>query len=231
MAFSPSSTLNDAVGFILHSSLFAPYFSWKSSHRRHHIYANNLAKDHNYVPPTRNSYVASLMFSGHRLEELTEDSPLVTLFRILLQQVVGFPWYLLTNITAAPGSLHRKQSKTFLGNSHFLPSSTLFRPEEAPLIIMSDLGLLATALALWYCSNVLELPIVLLHVQPWMWVNHWIVAITYLHHTDPSLPKYEDEAWTFVRGATATIDRDFGWTGRYLFHGIIEYHVIHHLFS
>lgn len=27
------------------------------------------------------------------------------------------------------------------------------------------------------------------------------------------------------------MDRDFGWTGKYLFHGIIEFHVVHHLFS
>jgi bifunctional Delta-12/omega-3 fatty acid desaturase len=56
-------------------------------------------------------------------------------------------------------------------------------------------------------------------------------AITYLHHTHPKIPKYEDPSWTFLKGALATIDRDFGFIGRNLFHGIIEYHVIHHLFS
>jgi omega-6 fatty acid desaturase (delta-12 desaturase) len=172
----------------------------------------------------------SLLFSIHRMEELTEDSPFVTLGRILLQQLLGFPWYLLTNITAARGSLQREQSNSFLGNSHFLPTSNLFRPNEASSIIISDLGIIAMVLTLWHCSSA-GLPMILLYVQPWVWVNHWIVAITYLHHTHPNLPKYENEAWTFLRGATATMDRDFGWTGRYLFHGIIEYHVIHHLFS
>jgi fatty acid desaturase len=71
----------------------------------------------------------------------------------------------------------------------------------------------------------------LLYVQPYLWLNNWIVAITYLHHTHPNLPEYDHAAWTFLRGATATIDLDFGWTGRYLFHGIVEYHVIHPLFS
>ncbi|KAF2793394.1 delta-12 fatty acid desaturas-like protein [Melanomma pulvis-pyrius CBS 109.77] len=230
MTLSPSRTLNDAVGFILHSSLLTPYFSWKSTHRRHHIYANNLDKDHNYVPPTRTAYIASLIFSAQRLEELTEDSPFVILIRIMLQQLLGFPWYLLTNITAAQGSLHQKQSDSFLGNSHFLPTSTLFRPEEASLVIMSDLGTAAMAFVLWYCSSTLGLPVMLLYVQPWLWVNHWIVAITYLHHTHPNLPKYDNEVWTFLRGATPTMDRNFGWTGRYFFHNIIDYHVIHHLF-
>ncbi|KAL1837131.1 hypothetical protein VTK73DRAFT_4820 [Phialemonium thermophilum] len=57
------------------------------------------------------------------------------------------------------------------------------------------------------------------------------VAITYLQHTDPSLPHYSPEEWTFVRGCAATIDREFGFIGRHLFHGIIETHVLHHYVS
>lgn len=56
------------------------------------------------------------------------------------------------------------------------------------------------------------------------------VWITYLQHTDPTLPHYEPGAWTFTRGAAATIDRDFGFIGRYFMHGIIETHVVHHYF-
>lgn len=58
-----------------------------------------------------------------------------------------------------------------------------------------------------------------------------IVAITYLHHTHPDLPHFDADNWAFVKGALATVDRDFGFIGRYLFHGIIETHVVHHLFS
>lgn len=57
------------------------------------------------------------------------------------------------------------------------------------------------------------------------------VAITYLQHTDPSLPHYTGDAWNFTRGAAATIDREFGFIGRQLFHGIIETHVLHHYIS
>ena len=57
-----------------------------------------------------------------------------------------------------------------------------------------------------------------------------IVAITYLHHTHPDVPHYDENAWTFVKGALCTVDRRFGWIGRHLFHEIIDYHVIHHLF-
>lgn len=54
------------------------------------------------------------------------------------------------------------------------------------------------------------------------------VAIAYLQHTDPSLPHYQPEAWNYVRGAAATIDREFGFIGHHLFHEIIETHVLHH---
>lgn len=57
------------------------------------------------------------------------------------------------------------------------------------------------------------------------------VAITYLQHTDPTLPHYDDQTWTFSRGAAATIDREFGFIGRSLLHGIIETHVLHHYVS
>lgn len=59
----------------------------------------------------------------------------------------------------------------------------------------------------------------------------WAVAITYLQHTDPSLPHYEADSWNFTRGAAATIDREFGFIGRNLLHGIIETHVLHHYIS
>jgi omega-6 fatty acid desaturase / acyl-lipid omega-6 desaturase (Delta-12 desaturase) len=57
------------------------------------------------------------------------------------------------------------------------------------------------------------------------------VAITFLQHTDPTLPHYDAHTWTFTRGAAATIDREFGFIGRHLFHGIIETHVLHHYVS
>lgn len=55
--------------------------------------------------------------------------------------------------------------------------------------------------------------------------------ITYLHHTSPDVPKYTSESWTFIRGATATIDRDFSFIGSDFFHHISSDHVAHHLVS
>ena len=57
------------------------------------------------------------------------------------------------------------------------------------------------------------------------------VAITYLHHTHEEVHHFDADSWTFVKGALATVDRDFGFIGKHLFHNIIDHHVVHHLFT
>jgi omega-6 fatty acid desaturase (delta-12 desaturase) len=57
------------------------------------------------------------------------------------------------------------------------------------------------------------------------------VAITFLQHTDGTLPHYTNNTWNFARGATATIDRDLGFIDTHFFHDIIGTHVLHHLVS
>jgi omega-6 fatty acid desaturase (delta-12 desaturase) len=97
---------------------------------------------------------------------------------------------------------------------------------------LSDLGLFITASILFTVGKTYGWTnLFVWYIIPYLWVHHWLVAITYLQHTDPSLPHYEPESWTFTRGAAATIDREFGFIGRSLFHGIIETHVLHHYIS
>ncbi len=38
-------------------------------------------------------------------------------------------------------------------------------------------------------------------------VCHRLVMITYLQHTHPNLPHYDDKEWDWLRGAMATVDR------------------------
>ncbi|KAK4502725.1 hypothetical protein PRZ48_006151 [Zasmidium cellare] len=230
--FSQSSLLNDIVGFTLHSALLAPYFSWKSTHRRHHIYANHIEKDLNYVPPQREDYARRLGVAIEALEEVAEDSPLVQFLRIILQQVIGWNWYILSNITC-PKTAVIKKNMSLWRYSHFDPWGGMFRNSEVWSIILSDIGCLTTIAALYFLSQQLQSFELMcwIYVVPWCWVNHWIVMITFLHHTHPSVPKYSPESWTFIRGATATIDRDFGIIGTHFFHHISSNHVTHHLFS
>jgi hypothetical protein len=47
---------------------------------------------------------------------------------------------------------------------------------------------------------------------------------TYLHHSDPSIPHYRMEEWSFVRGAAATVDRPLlGWMGRFFLHNVRQH--------
>ena len=45
------------------------------------------------------------------------------------------------------------------------------------------------------------------------------------------LPHYTDDEWDWLRGALATVDRDYGWLLNSLHHHIADTHVAHHLFS
>lgn len=173
--FSRWSTLNDTIGFILHSWLMAPYFSWKSTHRRHHIYANHIEKDLNYVPPLRHEYAKKIGVAIDILEEIGQDAPIVLFFRILLQQTIGWNWYMLTNITCPPSAVVKKDMSVWR-HSHFDPWGALFYPSEWSAIILSDTGCLATIYALYYMYQAFGSfeTLFWVYIVPWTWVNHWI---------------------------------------------------------
>jgi len=107
-----------------------------------------------------------------------------------------------------------------------------YKKHELPLILLSDIGV-AVMIALLVVAGQLfgSWNVIVLWGIPWLWVNNWIVAITFLQHTDATMPHYNNNTWTFARGATATIDRDLGFIDTHLFHDIIGTHVCHHLVS
>ena len=238
-SFSPSKTLNDTVGWVCHSLLLVPYFSWKITHGKHHKATGHLERDMVFVPSTRDEYATRRGRLAHELHELVEETPLATLVNLVQQQLGGWPTYLLSNVTGhnrhdrqPEGKGLGKKNGWRSGVNHFLPSSPLFERKDEHLILLSDLGVgltLAALAALAHAHGPAALAV--WYVAPYLWVNHWLVAITYLQHTDPTLPHYSPETWTFARGAAATIDRDFWPVGPHLFHGIIETHVLHHYVS
>ena len=174
-AFSKYSTLNDLVGYILHSGLLAPYFSWKSTHRRHHIYANHIQKDVNYVPPGRAEYADKIGQAVEALEDMGQDAPLVLSLRILLQQTVGWNWYILSNITCPPSAVIKRGMSAWR-HSHFDPWGALFRESEVTAILLSDLGCAATVYLLFRLYQLLGSfeTLFWVYIVPWTWVNHWI---------------------------------------------------------
>ncbi|KAJ6091646.1 hypothetical protein N7467_003615 [Penicillium canescens] len=243
-AFSPSKVLNDTVGWICHSLLLVPYFSWKISHGKHHKATGNLARDMVFVPKTREQYASRVGRTLHELGELMEDTPILTASNLLLQQLFGWPMYLLTNVTGhnnhakqPEGRGKGKSNGWFGGVNHFNPASPLYEAKDAKLIALSDLGLFLTGTALYFIgSNFGWLNLLVWYGIPYLWVNHWLGKFSCLPSPSsstptPPSPHYQPEVWNFARGAAATIDRDFGFVGRHIFHGIIETHVLHHYVS
>ncbi|PWN23309.1 hypothetical protein BCV69DRAFT_292557 [Microstroma glucosiphilum] len=265
-AFSESKTINNTVGWFLHSALLVPYHSWRISHARHHAATGHLTRDEVFVPRTRamkgllplrpaasdsdaedeqaieqnlegsenpESIPASSVLASHEeeetwgewLHELLEDAPAYNFIFLVVQQLLGWPMYLIKN---SSGQLHFPK-----GTNHFNPDSIIFDKRHRSQIIMSDVGIALTISALAYAVSQTSFGTVMRYYgYSYLCVNHWLVMITYLQHTDPLLPHYSAEAWTFPRGALCTIDRKWlGPIGPYILHGIAETHVAHHISS
>jgi omega-6 fatty acid desaturase (delta-12 desaturase) len=137
----------------------------------------------------------------------------MSLFVFIRQQTLGWLGYLALNLT---GQKYPNRSKWAV--NHFNPTSPLFSESQYSKILLSDLGIglmfIALGMACWrwgfssiFCISIL----------PYFWVNHWLVLITYIQHTDPALPHYRKGEWNFQRGAAATMDCEFGFIGQYIF--------------
>jgi omega-6 fatty acid desaturase / acyl-lipid omega-6 desaturase (Delta-12 desaturase) len=236
-AFSPWRTLNDTVGWILHSALLVPYFSWQITHGKHHKATGHVTKDMVFVPKTRSRVIQirggnpnefqcdeSEMTEEqeNKMYDLIEEAPIATLWVLIVQQTLGWLGYIAFNLS---GQQH--PSRNVFAVNHFNPASPLFSRQEYRKILLSDLGLVLMFGVLFLASRKWGFTTVLCYyVVPYFWVNHWLVLITYLQHTDPALPHYRAGAWNFQRGAAATMDRDFGFIGQHLFHDIIEVRLV-----
>uniref|UniRef100_D8Q6U0 Fatty acid desaturase domain-containing protein n=1 Tax=Schizophyllum commune (strain H4-8 / FGSC 9210) TaxID=578458 RepID=D8Q6U0_SCHCM len=225
-AFSDYKMLNDVVGYITHTLLWTPYFSWKISHHRHHSNHASMERDEVYVPKTRAELGLPPAHEARAIDydEILGDTPLYTLFMLVRQQLVAFPAYLLFNVSG-----QRTYPK---GTHHFDPNSILFTPEQRTAVLLSNAGIGAMIVAVIAASHAFSFAaVVKFYGIPWLLVTHWFIMITYLHHTTPDLPHYRGKEWNFQRGAAATVDRPFlGWQGRFFLHDVAHYHVVHHFF-
>lgn len=211
-AFSPYRWVNDTIGLILHSIFLVPYHSWRITHGNHHKHTNHLTKDTVFLPQTRPAMV-----------ELAKEAPAYTVLSMIGMFLVGWPAHLLVN---ASGQNYGRRA------NHFEPSSPLFEPEDASNIIVSDIGIGAVLTVLGAgCYFLGGATVASWYLVPYLWVNFWLLFVTYLQHTDLRLPHYDAKNWTFPRGSLASIDRDYGWLLNSWFHHINDSHVIHHLFS
>ena len=181
-SFSPSKTLNDTVGWICHSALLVPYFSWKISHGKHHKATGNMERDMVFVPPTREEYTSGFGKLAHEVHELMEDAPIYTLWCMLKQQVFGWPMYLLTNVTGhnyherqVEGKGKGRRNGFRDGINHFIPSSPLYEQKDEHLVLLSDLGLAIMGSILFFIGSRFGWSNLLIwYIVPYLWVNHWL---------------------------------------------------------
>eukprot|EP00735_Rhodelphis_limneticus_P014231 TRINITY_DN8232_c0_g1::TRINITY_DN8232_c0_g1_i1::g.10249::m.10249 TRINITY_DN8232_c0_g1::TRINITY_DN8232_c0_g1_i1::g.10249 ORF type:complete len:394 (+),score=16.01,sp/Q9AT72/FAD2_CALOF/48.94/6e-124,FA_desaturase/PF00487.19/9.6e-30,DUF3474/PF11960.3/2.5e-07 TRINITY_DN8232_c0_g1_i1:79-1182(+) len=212
-AFASSQLINDSVGFIVHSALLVPYFSWKISHGKHHSKTGSVDLDEVFVPLTRSEVNPDSAFY--------HSAPL-RFFRIVLMLVLGWPMYLLWN---AGGRKYNGWA------NHFMPSSPVFQKKERMLILASDVGIGLALACLYYLAQAHSWGwVARIYVGPLVFTNFWLVLYTDLQHTDTIVPHYRGQEWNWLRGALATVDRYYG-VFSWMHHNIGDTHVLHHLFS
>lgn len=66
---------------------------------------------------------------------------------------------------------------------------------------------------------------------PYIVVNVWLVLYTWLQHTDVDIPHFDEDNWSFIKGAFHTVDRPYGPVFDFLHHRIGSTHVAHHVNS
>lgn len=211
-AFSKYQWLDDTVGFLLHSSLLVPYFSWKYSHRHHHSNTGSLEHEEVFVPKLKSNVPSLVIYL---------NNPPGRILHLLFNHILGWPLYLVSNFAG-------KNYDRFA--CHFDPNSPIYLKSQRAQIFLSDVGILVVMYLLYHLAMAKGLTWVLcIYGVPLFFVNSSLICVTYLQHTHPSLPHYDSTEWDWLRGALATVDRDYGILNR-LGHNIVNTHVTHHLF-
>ncbi|XP_047316725.1 delta(12) acyl-lipid conjugase (11E,13E-forming)-like isoform X1 [Impatiens glandulifera] len=212
-AFSDYQWVDDTVGFFLHSSQLIPFFSWKYSHRRHH--SNTGSLEHDEVFPTKPK--SELPWFAKAL-----GNPVGRLVTLVGSLLVGWPLYLFFNMN---GRIYDRFA------SHYDPRSPIFNNRERLQIYVSDAGLMVAYFVLYKIAAVKGIVwLACVYGVPYLILNAFIVTITFLQHTHPTLPRYDLSEWDWLRGALATVDRDYGILNK-VFHNVTDTHYVHHLFS
>jgi hypothetical protein len=108
-ALSPYAFVNAAIGLPLHTFLLVPYYSWRATHRTHHVClcisafilslldiayiqksTNNLERDETFIPPTRKDFKLPDGNVAVKMDykDVLEETPLFTLFKLVMRQLL-----------------------------------------------------------------------------------------------------------------------------------------------
>jgi omega-6 fatty acid desaturase (delta-12 desaturase) len=237
-AFSKNRKLQDAVGFIIHSLMLVPYYSWQRSHAVHHQYTNHMELGETHVPEDHNSAGEDSTFYQREslMEQFGEERGIQIFASIqaFLHLVIGWPGYLLIGATGGPD---RGMTNHYYPNPLTTPpkpNKELFPGNWKEKVYQSDIGIAAVVggLVAWTaCHGFGE--VMALYGGPYLVINAWLVLYTWLQHTDTDVPHFTDDDHNFVKGAMHTIDRPYDKLDPFgaidfLHHKIGSTHVAHH---
>ncbi|KAJ1564138.1 Delta(12)-fatty-acid desaturase, partial [Nowakowskiella sp. JEL0078] len=213
-AFSNYQWVDYSVGYIIHSALLVPFYSWKITHAHHHKLTCHLDEDSVFVPYLRSELKLPPpqegVTDGDDDHPLTDDIPIRNLGYMFVMLFLGWPGYLLMNSSGQP---FKKWT------SHFRPDAPIFEPQQYRSIVYSDIGVFLALAAVVYSSITFGfLEVAKFYLIPYLGVNFWLVFITYLQHTDEKVPHYREKGFIFARGALATVDRDYGILNHFFHH-------------
>jgi len=223
-AFCDEQWLQTLVGYVMHTALLVPYFSWQRSHAVHHAKTNHMTEGETHVPRLQKG-------SANKYTKIAKafGQGTVTMTRCVTHLVLGWPAYILAGVTGGPA----------YGNTNHLWPFAPFRNGVKELfpgdmwkrkVLQSDVGLVAMIglLGLWAKTAGIA-SVVALYLMPLMVTNCWLVLYTWLQHTDVDIPHFDKDNWSWVKGALHTVDRPYGPILDYLHHRIGSTHVAHHV--
>ncbi len=220
-AFSDKYYWNDLLGYILHTILLVPYFSWQHSHAVHHRRTNHIDMGETHVPKKDKSDKSDKSDKQH----INIASRIYNLVYFFIRLFFGWYMYLLIGTTGGP-------ARGF--TSHFLVPNELFsikRPLLLAKVLISNLGLFGVGYLLYLLSNTYGgLTIFVLYIYPYLISNMWLVFYTLMQHTDKKVLHYGGDKWNWLKGALLTIDRPYHPIINWLHYDIGHTHVCHHLF-
>lgn len=239
-AFSKRRTLQDAVGFVLHSAMLVPYFSWQRSHAVHHKYTNHMELGETHVPETMTGKEeGSYGRRGTFLKAFGKKAGLRLWggLQCFIHLFVGWPAYLGIGSTGGP---ERGMTNHFWPDPITKPTEKRYELfpgiwKKKVLQSTAGVGVAAAALCAWVSRKGFA-QVMALYGGPYLVVNAWLVLYTWLQHTDVDVPHFSKDEHNFVKGALHTIDRPYDKMDPwglidFLHHRIGSTHVMHHFDS
>lgn len=181
-AFSKNKTIQDTVGYCLHSLFLVPYYSWQRSHAVHHQYTNHMELGETHVPePLVDKSEGSYARRNAIVQKLGAKGILgYGALQMFLHLGVGWPAYLLIGATggSARGMTNHYWPDPLTTPKQ--PKKELFPGNWKAKVFKSDIGVgvvAAAAITLAFCNGLHQM--MALYGGPLIVVNAWLVLYTW----------------------------------------------------